>query len=136
MMRTRACLWLAAAGALVAAGFVLFRFGLVSRPPEINPDNPAQVALGRRIYVERCATCHGANLEGQPNWMVRKPNGRLPAPPHDAAGHTWHHPDQQLIVITKKGLSAIVPGYESDMPPFEAVLSDENALDGHRLMSA
>lgn len=69
--------------------------------------------------------CHGANLEGQPDWMERKPNGRLPAPPHDVTGHTWHHPDQQLTLITKKGLSAVVPGYESDMPAFERVLTDE-----------
>ena len=124
-MRTRTYAWLATAGALIAAGVVLFRFGLLSQAREIDPDDPAQVALGRRIYAERCATCHGANLEGQPNWMVRKPNGRLPAPPHDASGHTWHHPDHQLIVLTKKGLSAVVPGYESDMPAFEGVLTDE-----------
>ena len=56
--------------------------------------------------------------------MDRKPNGRLPAPPHDVSGHTWHHPNQQLMLITKKGLSAVVPGYQSDMPAFESVLSD------------
>ena len=42
-----------------------------------------------------------------------------------SSGHTWHHPDQQLILITKKGLSAVVPGYQSDMPAFESVLTDE-----------
>jgi hypothetical protein len=45
----------------------------------------------------------GANLEGQPNWKERQANGRLPAPPHDASGHTWHHPDAQLFGITKQG---------------------------------
>ena len=49
----------------------------------------------------------------------------MPAPPHDASGHTWHHPDDQLFRITKEGVSAIVPGYASDMPAFEGVLSDE-----------
>lgn len=49
----------------------------------------------------------------------------MPAPPHDATGHTWHHADRDLFVITKKGLSAIVPDYTSDMPAFESVLSDE-----------
>jgi mono/diheme cytochrome c family protein len=49
----------------------------------------------------------------------------MPAPPHDASGHTWHHKDSDLFTITKRGVEAIVPGYESDMPPFEAVLTDE-----------
>ena len=114
---------LAAALALLAAGAALLWF-LYPQAPAIDPDDPTQVALGERMYAAHCATCHGANLEGQPNWMERKPNGRLPAPPHDVSGHTWHHPDQQLMLITKKGLSAVVPGYQSDMPAFESVLSD------------
>jgi mono/diheme cytochrome c family protein len=49
----------------------------------------------------------------------------MPAPPHDASGHTWHHSDEELLTITKKGLAAVVPGYESDMPAFEGSLSDD-----------
>lgn len=48
----------------------------------------------------------------------------MPAPPHDESGHTWHHADRDLFTITKHGLGAIVPGYESDMPAFAEVLSD------------
>jgi mono/diheme cytochrome c family protein len=44
---------------------------------------------GRVVHVEHCAACHGAHLEGQPDWQVRGPDGLLPAPPHDASGHTW-----------------------------------------------
>ena len=88
-----------------------------------DADDPAQLALGRRVYAEHCASCHGANLEGQPDWQTRRPDGRLPAPPHDATGHTWHHPDAQLIELTRKGLSGILPGYESDMPAFGDVLT-------------
>ncbi|QRM34707.1 cytochrome c [Microvirga sp. VF16] len=83
-----------------------------------------QVARGRDVYAIHCAACHGAKLEGEPEWQTPKPNGRMPAPPHDARGHTWHHTDRELFLITKKGLSAVVPGYESDMPAFENVLSD------------
>src|SRR3546814_18841451 len=50
----------------------------------------------------------------------------MPAPPHDVSGHTWHHTDEQLVQITKKGASRILHGYESDMPGFEAVLSDRD----------
>ena len=49
----------------------------------------------------------------------------MPAPPHDNSGHTWHHTDQALFTITKFGVGAVVPGYESDMPAFGEVLSDE-----------
>lgn len=82
---------------------------------------------GQRLYLENCASCHGANLEGQPEWRSRLPNGRVPAPPHDAAGHTWHHPDRVLVDIVKRGTAAIVgTGYKSDMPGFEDVLTDED----------
>ena len=85
-----------------------------------------QLALGQEVYTEACASCHGANLEGQPNWKVRQANGRLPAPPHDDTGHTWHHPDQLLFEMTKLGVEAIGPeGYESDMPGFADTLSDD-----------
>ena len=90
---------------------------------EAKPD----LALGEKRYAQHCASCHGANLEGQPDWRKRLPNGRFPAPPHDASGHTWHHPDEVLFGITKHGL---VPpyapaGYESDMPAFGGKLSDQ-----------
>ena len=81
---------------------------------------------GERLYQENCASCHGASLEGQPDWRSRLPNGRLPAPPHDASGHTWHHTDRVLLDIVKRGTAAIVGnGYESDMPGFKEVLTDE-----------
>lgn len=85
----------------------------------------SQASAGRQLYLANCARCHGVNLEGQPNWMQRNQDGRLPAPPHDETGHTWHHSDKQLFTITKFGLQAIAPGYESDMPAFENVLTDD-----------
>ncbi|MBU1336916.1 MAG: cytochrome c [Alphaproteobacteria bacterium] len=80
---------------------------------------------GRQLYVDHCASCHGVNLEGQPDWKQRLPTGRLPAPPHDATGHTWHHSDRQLFRIVKEGPVAIMPGYETDMPGFGPVLDDD-----------
>ena len=83
---------------------------------------------GQALYLEYCASCHGANLEGQPNWMQRLPNGRLPAPPHDETGHTWHHSDEQLLRIVRDGLPAIAPGYETDMPAFRGTLRDQEIV--------
>ena len=112
----RPILLIAAVAAVAAGAWVFVR--------ERSPDNGAEIARGRSIYAEFCASCHGASLEGQPDWQTRMPNGRMPAPPHDETGHTWHHPDQDLFRIVKEGVAAIVPGYETDMPAFGAVLTD------------
>ncbi len=84
----------------------------------------ARIAAGRQLYAAHCATCHGADLQGQPDWQTPRPNGRMPAPPHDAGGHTWHHGDAELFEIVEQGMSAVVPNYSSDMPGFDGVLSD------------
>ena len=90
----------------------------------------SDLRMGERLYQENCASCHGANLEGQPDWRSRLPNGRLPAPPHDASGHTWHRTDRILTDIVKRGTAAIVGnGYESDMPGFGEVLTDEEITE-------
>jgi mono/diheme cytochrome c family protein len=114
----------AIAGIGVVVG-VLY-YGRHDARSRIDPDDKTQVAQGQSVYAAQCARCHGANLEGQPNWRDRQANGRLPAPPHDASGHTWHHPDAQLFGITKHGLAPFAPpGYQSDMPAFDGTLSDE-----------
>lgn len=94
---------------------------------DIDPGNPAQVAQGALLYRVHCAACHGTELEGQANWRTRLPNGRLPAPPHDETGHTWHHSNAQLFAMTRNGLvPPLAPeGYESDMPAYANVLSDD-----------
>jgi len=90
-----------------------------------SSSGPTAVALGEMVYAENCAGCHGANLEGQPNWRQRNADGRLPAPPHNARGHTWHHDDATLFGITKLGTAKFTGlDIESDMPAFEDVLSD------------
>ena len=96
----------------------------------LRPDDAAVLAQGQRVYVAHCAACHGARLEGQPNWRERGPDGRLPAPPHDASGHTWHHPDELLIRITKEGVAkaAQLKDYASAMPVYEGVLTDDEIV--------
>jgi mono/diheme cytochrome c family protein len=117
----KAAIGVGMAVAVTVAGVVLF----AGPKAGADPTDAAQVARGKAVYAERCASCHGPRLEGQPNWQSRKPDGRLPAPPHDASGHTWHHPDEDLFKITKEGIAAFAPpGYSSDMPPFGGVLSD------------
>ena len=110
-------------GGSAVAGLLWVRFDQ-SGPTEASAE---RLDRGRAIYAANCASCHGAKLEGQPDWKSRLPSGRLPAPPHDASGHTWHHPDGVLFRITKEGPAAVVGGgYQSDMPGFAGVLSDED----------
>lgn len=92
----------------------------------LRPDDATVTAVGERVYAAHCASCHGARLEGQPNWRERGPDGLLPAPPHDASGHTWHHPDELLFRITKHGVAraANLKDYPSAMPAYEGLLGD------------
>lgn len=121
-----------AVAAAVGAAVYLTRTASPVSPASISPANAAHVARGKIIYAQHCASCHGASLEGQPDWRQRLPSGRLPAPPHDVSGHTWHHPDQVLIDIVKYGLvpgRTAPEGYESDMPAYDGVLSDAQIVD-------
>ena len=43
-----------------------------------DPEDARQVARGKAIYDQHCAVCHGARLEGQPNWQDKLPTGRMP----------------------------------------------------------
>lgn len=115
-----------AVAAVLIGGAVFLIAEPRTRASQADPRDQKQVARGKQAYGQYCASCHGANLEGQPNWRQRKPDGRLPAPPHDATGHTWHHPDQHLFEVTKNGVKPPLapPGYQSDMPGFAENLSD------------
>ena len=87
------------------------------------------VEEGRDVYEAQCASCHGINLEGQPNWRQPLPEGGFPAPPHDETGHTWHHPDQLLFQMTKFGGKHFAgEDAVSNMPAFEGILSDREIL--------
>ncbi len=101
-MTKRGILLLAALGiGLSAVGAYLLLFG----PGTSGADaaNPKMVALGRTVYAEHCAECHGKNLEGEPDWRTPKADGTLPAPPHDDSGHTWHHGDGATTTTSSPG---------------------------------
>lgn len=96
---------------------------------KLQADKPEIIAQGKAVYLRDCAACHGANLEGQQDWKIRSPQGLLPAPPHDASGHTWHHPDQMLFDMTKYGVQKFAGAdYESDMPAYADTLTDTEII--------
>ena len=96
----------------------------------LRPDDPQVVNMGARIYTQHCAACHGTRGEGQADWRERGPDGLMRAPPHDESGHTWHHPDAQLVAITKHGLAKLIrqPDYQTHMPVYDGVLSDPEII--------
>lgn len=123
--RTGALLGLALTLAAVGAAGLAWWWA-AARPVSALSDRPAVVALGAQVYAARCAACHGANLEGQADWQSPRADRKMPAPPHDASGHTWHHDGGTLFGITKQGLVPpwAPPDYKSDMPAFAGALSD------------
>lgn len=117
--------------AIMGVAAILYSTMRQSGPAFIDPANQTLVMQGKAIYANNCAACHGESLQGQPNWRERMPNDRLPAPPHDKTGHTWHHPDAMLVDMVKNGLvpgKTAPPGYVSDMPAYRDILSDQEII--------
>lgn len=126
---TKKTLIVLAAVAVLVAGGIWIATGGGNRAGFLPYDEAAATARGAGIYAEHCASCHGAALEGEPDWRERDADGYLPAPPHDESGHTWHHPDLQLFEITKYGTERIVGGgYKSRMAGYEGVLGDDEII--------
>jgi len=89
-----------------------------------------QIAAGEVVYTTHCASCHGANLEGEADWRLQNEDGSFRAPPHDDSGHTWHHTDKLLKESIVKGgtrLPANIGGI-SNMPAFGEVLSEAEII--------
>ncbi len=93
--------------------------------PELDTD---VIALGKMVYDQQCAACHGVELEGQPDWKLRNEDGSFKAPPHSADGHTWHHADSQLVEAVQLGgarFEGMSIGGTSPMPAYAEILSDD-----------
>lgn len=95
--------------------------GTQAKEPSASP-----MTRGAELYAANCQGCHGGARGGR---MMDIP------PPHNANGHTWHHPDCVIKDIILNG-----PGPMSDqmrqmmgasentpqMPAFKGQLSDED----------
>ncbi len=90
--------------------------------PALPTLDVALLEEGKSMYATYCVACHGAALEGQPDWKIRQEDGSYPAPPHDSTGHTWHHPDELLLEIIARGGDPVLG---SKMPGFEDTLSED-----------
>ncbi len=93
-------------------------------PPSVASD--AGNRTGQEVFASTCALCHGSEGEGVDNWRVRDDDGRLPPPPLNGEGHTWHHSDGALYGIVSEGGLGI--GFGSNMPSFKDELSREEII--------
>lgn len=90
-----------------------------------------QLDQGQQVYTQYCASCHGTNGEGQFPNAPNQPDatGRIGAPPHNGAGHTWHHGDKMLIrYVREGGISLSDPVNFYPMPAFGDQLSDDEII--------
>ncbi|MGE4610014.1 MAG: cytochrome c [Paracoccaceae bacterium] len=127
-MQTRLGRLIRIAGVLGPA-LVLVAIGALVFTSRENRTHRIDTSIGAELYAANCASCHGVNLEVEPDWQTPKSDGILPAPPHDENGHTWHHSDRQLLAYIKLGGTEAlaqdgVAGFKSGMPDFAGVLND------------
>lgn len=98
--------------------------GCRATPVGEQPVRPPLIEQGEVLYQANCQRCHGGATGGQ---MMDIP------PPHNANGHTWHHPDCQLQETILNGSGEMgemmrdMMGASPDtprMPAFQGELSE------------
>merc|ERR1711879_664018 len=80
-----------------------------------------QISLGKEVFLNNCASCHGQKAEKTVEWRKTLPDGLYPPPPLNDKAHAWHHPKWQLMQIINDGGAP----YKGKMPPFRDVLKEE-----------
>ncbi|MFQ5759373.1 MAG: c-type cytochrome [Acidiferrobacterales bacterium] len=93
-----------------------------AQPPAARERDFAKVMRGRKLFTQNCASCHGSQAEGTPQWSTPGTDGRYPPPPLNGTAHTWHHPTPVLKRTIREGTIAI----GGKMPPWGGKLSDKD----------
>ena len=101
--------------------------------PSLNASEPiegrwyteAYVAVGKPLYQQHCAVCHGDMGQGlAADWKKRLADGCYPPPPLNGTAHTWHHSISVLVRTIQNG-GADLGG---KMPPFADRLTTAESL--------
>lgn len=82
----------------------------------------AKVMHGRKLFLQNCASCHGSQAEGAPQWSTPGADGKYPPPPLNGTAHTWHH----ATPVLKRTITEGTIGIGGKMPPWGGKLSDED----------
>ena len=80
-----------------------------------------QVAIGKGVYAQNCAVCHGQNAESTKNWRTPDDQGQYPPPPLNGTAHTWHH----SLDILQRTINEGGVKLGGSMPAFAEVLAAE-----------
>lgn len=112
--------------AIVTTGVVmLIERRLAATATDAKADRPAQVALGRMLYRQHCAYCHGIDREGHFDWQPGAPVASGLAPSLDERSPAVEKSDRQIFELVKFGGQPFLPtGMRSQMPAFEFNLTD------------
>lgn len=76
-------------------------------------------SMGKKLYQQNCATCHGQQGEGAKDWRTPDKEGKNQPPPLNGTGHTWHHSPKALIRVINNGTVKI----GGNMPAWKDKLS-------------
>lgn len=80
----------------------------------VNPIAPTgdSIAIGRSLYTQNCAQCHGATGHGD------GPQAKaLAFPPADFRIHIPYHSDLFFFQVISNGLGGVMPGFASQLTP-------------------
>lgn len=117
-------------GWLLSVAYAFSPYGRPDVRPLLAWQDADSVKRGQAVYAAQCAACHGPGGEGQRVLPAGMPASTPLAPPHDAAGHTWQHPDFALFQLVKSGTSAVMClTLDPAMPRFGETLSDREIAD-------
>jgi len=83
-----------------------------------------QLRLGEQVFQQHCASCHGKQAEGTPDWRKTGPDGKYLPPPLNGTAHAWHHSLKVLLRQIRMGGQPL----GGTMPGFAGKLSDEEML--------
>lgn len=78
-----------------------------------------QLTLGKQVFTDNCAVCHGKNAESLPDSEKRQSNVH-PAPALNGTAHAWHHSLRVLLWTIDEGGAKL----GGRMPGFKDILSD------------
>ena len=84
------------------------------------------LASGARLYQEHCATCHGPEAQGHPDWERSSRTDLPAAPPLNGSGNDSKRKKQELVAAIKNG--TMRKGM-SLMPAWKGRLSDQEIED-------
>jgi mono/diheme cytochrome c family protein len=107
---------------MLGAGVVCLNTGTTLAEAMLSDPGPGIVLRGQKIYEQTCLTCHQADAGGVPGMT----------PPLQKSPYV-QGPSVKLIGIVLNGLNDGVEidgeSYSNPMPPFSAVLKDQEIAD-------